>query len=555
MAEPSRRISLRTMLDLATLDSMTGAAAPVISTEIATESPQISPRELLDAMESPATYGCSGPVEVRETHASWVFLAGRWAYKVKKPVRLGFLDYTTLSLRRAACHEEVRINQELAGDIYEGVVAIVPRGGKLHLAPAHTRGAVEYAVQMQRFDHAQTLQVALEANKVRDADLPAVAARLASFHTVAPVIDGGGAEATLRRWNSNLDEIEALVDPDTSPLDRERRFGEAFIAAHAREVDRRANDGRVRDAHGDLRCEHVLLTDPVRIVDRIEFDPALRQIDVGADLAFLLMDLEANGQPRIARELLSEYRRTGGDPGSDALVWFYAAYWALVRTKVALIARAEGTEISGRVDSEPARRRDLAERLCWRARGPLALILSGAPASGKSTLAAELSAHTDLPVISSDLVRKQLAGVAPTERGRPELYEDDFTFRTYRAMGDTARELLEDQPGVIIDATCGSWPHRDQLIRALAGYARLLFVECRVTLTTAVARATARMGQVGAVSDATPHIVVHRFREFRPLGKPPGASVAPVDCELPMAQQIDAVAAAADELMVTPPAS
>jgi predicted kinase len=289
----------------------------------------------------------------------------------------------------------------------------------------------------------------------------------------------------------------------------------------------------------------VLLEDGLQIVDRIEFDARLRRLDVGADLAFLAMDLEANGEPGAARLLLREYRDAGGTPGEDALLAFHAAYWALVRAKVAVIAAASGADAARLVEAE--RLRALAERLRWRACGRLALIVCGPAASGKSTLARELAKRSGLAVISSDQVRKRLAGVAPEERARHEHYSAKFTRTTYAALGEQAGALLARGEGVILDATCRTIAQRSALLEAIGGVAeRVLLVYCRVSLATAMRRARERMSEPARVSDATPEVVEAQYAEMQPPRELPAERLLELDCELALERQANEVARALD---------
>jgi len=510
--------------------------------------------EILAALADPTTYGTDDPVVVCETHASWVFLTGRRAYKVKKPVRLAFLDYSTLERRRAACEEELRVNRELAGDIYQRVLAILPAPEGIDFAPADAPGATEYALQMRRFDERQSLAGVIAERRLTDPDLDAVAGRIARFHAGAPVFRGGGADAVLRAWEVNLDELEQL-DPRLAPTVPTRRFGEAFVRAHRRELDRRAREGMVRDGHGDLRCEHVLLGEPVRIVDRIEFDPALRRVDVGWDLAFLLMDLELRGQVEAAERLLASYRSEGGDPGSDELVWFFAAYWALVRAKVAGISASQHPAASHPADlTLVVRLLELAERLCWRARGPQPIVVAGPPASGKSTLAGELSRRAGLPVVSTDVTRKLMAGLDPSERAPLCRYTPEHDTETYREVGHTAARRLAAGTGIVIDATCATSQERTALLGALGVEpSRIVFAECRVPLACALERSAARMRDPNRVSDATPEVVTRLFASYEPPHELAGAAVIEIDGRSAPDEQVERLAAAADSLLASTP--
>ncbi len=503
---------------------------------------------LLEALAQRGMYGCDEPVSVHETHASWVFVAGERAYKIKKPVDLGFLDYSTLSRRRAACREEVRVNRELAPGLYLGVRAIVRTATGFELADEHAGAAVEYAVEMQSFRESDTLAGLITADALTSEHVRAVARRLAAFHRLAPVVSGGSVREVLGMWQDNVAELAKASHPPGWHLDLAGTFGQAFVGAHEREIDQRRLAGLVRDGHGDLRCEHVLAVPSVRVVDRVEFDPALRRTDVACDLAFLTMDLEAMGQAWAAVELISAYGDGGMDPGSETLRSFYAAYRALVRAKVALIAAGE---CDGAASSQGLSQAHalwaLSERLCWRARAPVAVVVCGPAASGKSTLAAELSRCSGLPVVSSDAVRKSLAGLSSTERAAPEHYSEVFTRRTYELLGREAQLALDREHGVVVDATCRSLDARTLLLAQLgrAGLTRLV-VRCEVPLEVALERAARRLHDGGRVSDATPEIAAEQFRSFQPFVELPAGSVLELATEQSLDAQVAEITRAVD---------
>jgi aminoglycoside phosphotransferase family enzyme/predicted kinase len=503
--------------------------------------------ELLAALSAPAIYPSQPPVAVHETHASWVFVAGERTYKIKKPLALGFLDYSTLARRRAACREEVRVNQSLAPDIYLGVRAIVASGERFHLAPDGAPGAVEYAVEMRTFDEAGTLAGLIAAGQLRQEHVLGAARMLADFHRSAPLATGWGPDRVLDIWRRNLQELDRIEHPANWRLEVPRAFAENFVETHAAGIRERAALGLARDGHGDLRCEHVLAVPALAVVDRIEFDPHLRRIDVACDLSFLAMDLEAHGQLWAARALIDAYRDAGLSPGGEQLRSFFAAHWALVRAKVGLIATAGGaSEVASETGLRPAELWSLAERLCWRARAPLAVLICGPAASGKSTLAAELARRSELPVVSSDLVRKRLAGVGAGERARPEHYLASFTHATYQRVGQEAALALSRQ-GVIVDATCRSRRDRAPLLgRVRASGVRFLVVRCEVALERALARAGQRLRDPRRASDATPQVVEEQLRSFEELDELPAASVLRLDTAQPLEDQLAELALAVD---------
>jgi uncharacterized protein len=512
---------------------------------------------VVQALGDPGMYPGHPAVQVHETHASWVFVAGERAYKIKKPVRLGFLDYGTPARRHAACREEVAVNRELAPGIYLDVQAIIRDARGFRFACKDTPDAVEYAVVMRRFQETNTLLGAIHAGSLTRTHIQQVASRLADFHGCSPALAGDGPEHVLDSWMVNIREIERLPFPGSWQVKTMRGFGEAFVAAHACELEWRAARGLVRDGHGDLRCEHVLLGPPIRVVDRIEFDPALRQMDVARDLAFLAMDLEAHGRRWAAQELVRAYRLAGGDPGSERLRCFYSVYWALVRAKVALIAA--GTHHGALRHRERARAERLwrlAERLCWRARCPVVIVVCGPPASGKSTLAAHLARRSRLPVVSSDVLRKRLAGVAVSERARPEHYTEDFTRTVYLALAQSALTHLKGSGGVIVDATCHTHHERAALFALpRRHHVRFLAVQCQVSLQTALARAAERMQSPERVSDATPQVVADQFHHFETLDELPQEYVLMVDCEQRVAAQTAALTCAVDRQIAQPAGS
>lgn len=506
---------------------------------------------LLDAMSSPRFYDHDPQrVELRETHISWVFIADELAYKVKKPLRLPFVDYGTLDRRLAMCREEVRLNRRLAPDYYIGVRAIAEPDGPgrgYSLAEEGRTGAVEYAVEMRAIPEHRTLETLLGDGDLADGEIESVAERLARFHAGADRVENPAAatprliEALLENHRTlRLHAGEALAD---SRLLGAERFTDAFLRSGGRELlERRAAGGLVRDCHGDLRAEHVLVVEPVQVYDCVEFDPGLREIDVAADLAFLVMDVERLGAAEAGARLRSAYRETGLDLGSPRLLAFFAAYRAWVRAKVALFGpRAEAGS------SEAAELHALGHRFAWRARRPFALAVCGPAASGKSTLAAALSKLSGLAIVDADGTRKRLAGLQPTERAAPEHYSAEFSRRTYRALGDSAARELQRTGAVIVDATARRRADRDALRAGLDRIeAPLLFARCRAPASVVVDRARRREADPERVSDAGVDVVERQLDEFEELAEVGATSRAVIDTTQTADDQITAVEALLD---------
>jgi aminoglycoside phosphotransferase family enzyme/predicted kinase len=502
---------------------------------------------LAAALIRPQAYGDGSlPVEVRETHISWVFLVGDRAYKLKKPVRLPFVDYGTLKRRHDMCLEEVRLNRRLAPLVYLGVKAVIAVPGGVALAAVHHRDAIDYVVEMRRFDEARTLAARVSHGGVPYPALVAVGRTLADFHARAPQRDAGYATTALEHaLAENTDTLLELA-PDREfarQVTELARFANAFLSARHGELAQRAAAGRVRDGHGDLRAEHVLLEQGVEIVDGLEFDPALRVTDVGCDLAFLLMDLEALGSPFAAGTVLASYREAGGDPGDDALVAFFGVYRALVRAKVALVRAGQAEDRTRRL-TDARRRLALAEHLAWRARHPGLIVVAGLSASGKTTLASLLAERSGFRHLGSDPVRKRLAGIAPAARADAAAYTESFNRRTYAELGRLARVDLEHTKGVIVDATFRNADDRAAFLDELGGLPTdAVVVECRAPLSVRFERAH-RRGR--GVSDADTRVVRPQAEADGLAEDVPPAQHIPLRTDRPATEALDDVAAVLD---------
>jgi aminoglycoside phosphotransferase family enzyme/predicted kinase len=514
--------------------------------------------ELVAAMLDPAFYP-SRPehVELRETHASWVFLAGERAYKVKKPVVLPFLDYGTLERRRRMCHEEVRLNRRLASGYYLGVDAILRRDGRYSLGPEQDPAAVEYAVRMRRVPEERTLARLIERDELRPPELDAVAGRLAAFHR-----DADQAPAPSRSPKQlehplmeNVETLEAIGPPTLSPqrIRAMRHFTESFLSARRAQLQARAEEGWVRDCHGDLRAEHAIVANGVDVYDCIEFDPALRYIDVAADLAFLVMDVVRLGSAELAERLVASYREAGGDPGDDALLSFYAAYRAWVRSKVACVRATELARADpdrSPLQQEARKLLDLGHRFAWHARLPLVVAICGVAASGKSTLARGVEAASGLRHLSSDVTRKRLAGLAPTESASAEHYGEEFNRRTYRELGRLAAEQAERNGGAIVDATFRHLPEREAFADGFGATAvPVYFAQCLAPPEVLLERAVAREGEAGVVSDAGPTVVERQLGEFEPLHEVPERLRAELHTDRPVEEALVELEACLDGLI------
>ncbi len=493
-------------------------------------------------------------VPVRETHISWVFLAGERAYKLKKPLALPFLDYATPARRRKMCTEEVRLNRRLAPSIYLGVCALVRAPDGLKLAPEGEPGAVEHVVQMRRFDERRTLAALLDRGELRREVLEEVGRLLARFHASCRPARSGtyGPRAVAHEVRRNLEELAAVTElrAEDTMIKSLELFTAAFIAAHTETLQARADRKRRREVHGDLRAEHVVVEREVSIVDCVEFDPELRTLDVADDLAFLVMDLAALGGDRYIGALVTAYREAGGDCGDDRLLAFFAVHRALVRAKVLLVRAAQHPPRSAAHGHASAQARDLlglAKRFAWRARLPLVIVVCGVPGSGKSHLAAALAGESGLRRLSSDVIRKRLAGLPPTSRARAANYTTAASRATYSELGRQAAAEVACGGGALVDATFRHREDRAAFAAAFDAAAPLLFAECTAPPEVLTARAIERERDPLRVSDATLAVVLREQHAWAPLDDIAPTARITLETDRPVREILEELVARLDE--------
>ncbi len=447
------------------------------------------------------------PVELRETHGSWVFLTADQAFKLKKPLRFDFADLRTPEARRRACAEEVGANRALASALEYELRSVVRVGQGYAVAAADHPDAVDHLVVSRRFDERSTMASRLAAGALEPGMAAAVGRRIAHFHRDARVVRAApDPRAVVDRNFQGLIPLARGVVPSREIL-AARRFSEAFLLCWEDVLHGRAEAGRVVDGHGDLRAEHILIEPgspaEVTIVDRLDH-PRLRVVDVADDLAFLCMDLEGLGASRAAADVLRGYAEAGGEPPPRELLAYFGTYRATVRAKVALIrSRQEGAP--GSQDAEAVRWLALARRLAARARGEFVLLVTGPPASGKSTIAGALATATGLPVLRSDEIRHDVS--------------DDYGLagraRVYAELGRRAAGM----PTCIVDATFGEPSIRQAFFTELdSGHRRkVLAVECQARPATLQRRARVRVPGRWYGSEADADIAAQLARTFSPL--------------------------------------
>jgi aminoglycoside phosphotransferase family enzyme/predicted kinase len=474
------------------------------------------PQLVADLLRPEAYDHPADDLRLHETHSSWVVLAGPYAYKLKKPVDLGFLDFTTEERRRADCEEEVRLNRRFSPNVYLGIVEVTQQDGRFRVGSAGG-GKGEPAVWMRRLPEAGMLPQLL-ASGAADARLArSIGRKLAAFHATASTglgIDEHGSLATIAgNWQENFVQMAPFKGRTVSSDINEhiRAHITRFLDHHAALFERRVTEGRIRDGHGDLHAASICVEDGrIRLFDSLQFAPRFRCADVAAEVAFLAMDFEHHARADLACAFVDAYARASADPDLAKLFDFYACYRAYVRGKVRSLrlTQVEQSEANQqRITTDARAYFDLAWAHAGGLTEPTLHVAMGLPASGKTTLARGLAARLGLVHLSSDLMRKELAGVRPTEhRGDAfgqGLYDPTMTQRTYGQLRRHASRWLRRGRSAVLDATFGSLTERarvQQLARRVGAPLRVLL--CRADDATLKARLAARATERGVVSDA-----------------------------------------------------
>jgi len=450
------------------------------------------------ALESDGTVTAANLVE---THSGVVFFVGQYAYKLKKPVSFGFLDFSRREAREAACYREVALNRRLSPDVYLGVADVRGPDG----APC------DHLVVMKRLPWERRLATLAVGGASLDDDIRRLAHLLAAFHSTASssaAIDAAaGRDAQTARWNTNTGEMRRFVGSllDASLVERVDDLAGRYLAGRGPLFAGRVAEGRARDGHGDLLADDIFcLADGPRVLDCLEFDDALRWGDTLADVAFLAMDLERLGRPDLAAKFLLLYREFAGDTWPQSLADHYIAYRAQVRAKVACLRSEQGDDASA-VAAHDLLAQSVAHLEAGRVR---LVVVGGLPGTGKSTLAAGIADALDAVLLRSDVVRKQLAGLDPTtpagEPFRAGLYRPEVTAATYTALLDRARTALSHGESVVLDATWHDASWRDAAAKlAVETFSDLAELRCVVPRAVAEGRLAARAASGSDASDAT----------------------------------------------------
>ena len=464
-------------------------------------------------------------IHLRETHISWIVLTGPYAYKIKKPVDFGFLDFSTLEKRRFYCQEELRLNRRLAPQLYLQVVAIAgsPQSPRLH-GPGPV---VEYAVKMRQFDENDLLAALAERGRLGEAHLLPLAHRIARFHRQATQAETDGPYGDPAAIQQAA--LENFAQIDTARLDRSLRTMVAELETWTRDgfarlesvMIERKQGGWIRECHGDLHLGNIVWWQGQPLpFDCIEFNPSLRWIDVISEVAFTVMDLAAWGCRPLGFCFLNEYLSDTGDYPGVRLLRYYLVYRAMVRSKIAWLSATQQEESEASL--ERLRRYLHLARDLSRPQRPALYITHGFSGSGKSYACRRLAAHLPALHLRSDVERKRLAGLPPNAvtRSRPagSIYGADFTERTYAKLLEEARTIVTAGFAVIVDATFLSQRFRDRF-RRLADELNVPFriLDFQADEPVLRQRITARQRRRDDPSEADLDVLAYQRRHHDPL--------------------------------------
>jgi uncharacterized protein len=461
-----------------------------------------------------------------ETHISWVIIATPYAYKIKKSVDFGFLDFSTLEKRLHFCKEELRLNQRLAPDIYLSVIPIT--GTAQHPQWAGTGKAIEYAVKMIAFPQETQLDRLLLSGQLAPEKIDSLAEHIAHFHTHADIAskDTEYGEAAIIRQpvEENFHQIRTYVKngPSLRSLNKLEKWNQASFDAMQSLFATRKAAGCIRECHGDLHLRNIACLDgkPV-LFDCIEFSPILRWIDVISDVAFLVMDLQDRKQPELAYRVLNKYLEYTGDYSALNVLKYYLTYRALVRAKIDIIrANQDGINAHEKREAEEDFAGYLKLALTYsRPTKPQIIITRGLSASGKSTISKTLLEHIGAIRIRSDVERKRLYDQQPqgtSDKGIGRgVYNAEATERTYLKLEELTGTIIDAGYTVIVDGVFLHYQQR-QLFRQLAAKKQVPFIilECIASINTLRTRITKR---TEGVSDADLEVLENQYAMWQPL--------------------------------------
>lgn len=484
-------------------------------------------------------------ITLHETHISWVFVTEDYAYKLKKPVRFDFLDYSTPAARQRACQAELRLNRRLAPDVYLDVLPVTRNAdGRLHFTGDGE--IVDWAVRMRRLSDDDRLDHLVASGRLAEADIDRVAERLAAFYQQAtpllidPAGYGAAIEAHVRANRRELAHVERRLP--AALVQRVHATQLRLLALAPKLLTERVPQRRVIDGHGDLRPEHIYLLDPPVAIDCIEFNDEFRQIDAVDELCFLTMECDFLGAGHVGARVLDVYCRATGDAPPAAIVSFFKSYRAAVRAKVYALRsdQLQGNERRAALETA-TEYLFLADRYRRDGERPLLIVVGGLMGTGKSTLAAAIGEKLGIDHLQTDAVRHELFGASdqPAGYGKGH-YTPESRALVYRELLHRASKQLADGLSVVLDGTFLDQEIKSEPVALAAEHqAECFFVRCACPLDVVRKRIASRAAAGKTLSEARPELVDMQQTAEETL--PSGQSVLDVDTTAPLSEQVHKV--------------
>ncbi|MBD2665460.1 adenylylsulfate kinase [Richelia sinica FACHB-800] len=503
---------------------------------------------LIQQMLQPGFYphGVTEPIELIQTHVSYVLLTGDYVYKLKKPVNFGFLDFSTLEKRQHFCQEELRLNQRGAGELYLEVVPITLVGEQYQIGGSGE--PVEYAVKMRQFPQESLFSELFAQGKLTETNLEELGRVVANYHGEAETNDYIRSFGEVAKVRQAIDENYAQTvnyigrAQTQEQFDGTKEYTDNFFAQRPELFTDRIKNNYIRECHGDLHLRNMALWhDKIMLFDCIEFNEPFRFVDVMYDVAFTVMDLEARQRQDLGNAFLNAYVEKTGDWEGLQVLPLYLSRQAYVRAKVTSFL-LDDPSIPAQVKEEAANTASAYYRQAWEytqlKQGQI-ILMSGLSGSGKSTTAKYLARKLGAVQIRSDAVRKHLAGIPLLERGGDEVYTPEMTAKTYGRLGELGIKLASQGWTVILDAKYDRQNLRqDAIAQAQQHQLPIHIIHCSAPLEVLQQRLVNRTGDI---ADATADLLASQFQQAESFTDEEKPYIKIVDTTQPLESQLQSV--------------